>query len=190
MSSIPTTYNGIRFRSRLEAKWAVFFDHLKWRWHYEPLDCNGWIPDFLIETKSNPILVEVKPILKYDPTVTAKIYKAFNLPRPLKEDEEEYSIERWDCEYHFLVCGLAPFEPEYDDYAIGWISDDFDVDFLPAVVTLTDEGKWGLTSGSNGLWFDRVLDIGGKESRAWVGADYLDPLWAAACNETQWRKPR
>lgn len=58
---IPTTYKGIRFRSRLEARWAVFFDLMGWRWDYEPFDTNGWIPDFALTTRRT-ILVEVKPI--------------------------------------------------------------------------------------------------------------------------------
>ena len=33
---IPTLYNGIQFRSRLEAKWAAFFDLLGWEYEYEP----------------------------------------------------------------------------------------------------------------------------------------------------------
>jgi hypothetical protein len=49
IANIPTIYNGVQFRSRLEAKWAAFFDLLGWHWHYEPLDLDGWIPDFLIE---------------------------------------------------------------------------------------------------------------------------------------------
>lgn len=39
--AIPTKYNGINFRSRLEAKWAAFFDLLEWNWEYEPCDFNG-----------------------------------------------------------------------------------------------------------------------------------------------------
>lgn len=34
--AIPTTYAGCKFRSRLEARWAVFFDHLGLTWEYEP----------------------------------------------------------------------------------------------------------------------------------------------------------
>lgn len=34
--AISTTYAGCRFRSRLEARWAVFFDHLGITWDYEP----------------------------------------------------------------------------------------------------------------------------------------------------------
>lgn len=33
---IPTMYKGIQFRSRLEARWAVFFDTLGIEWEYEP----------------------------------------------------------------------------------------------------------------------------------------------------------
>jgi hypothetical protein len=33
---MPTMYSGIKFRSRLEARWAYFFDQLRIRWEYEP----------------------------------------------------------------------------------------------------------------------------------------------------------
>lgn len=36
MKAIETHYAGCRFRSRLEARWAVFFDTLHIEWQYEP----------------------------------------------------------------------------------------------------------------------------------------------------------
>lgn len=36
VTAIQTRYAGHHFRSRLEARWAVFFDHLGIRWQYEP----------------------------------------------------------------------------------------------------------------------------------------------------------
>jgi hypothetical protein len=62
IAAIPTTYNGVNFRSRLEARWAAFFDAAGWRWSYEPVDLDGWIPDFVLHLKE-PIYVEVKPAL-------------------------------------------------------------------------------------------------------------------------------
>lgn len=64
--AIPTEYEGILFRSRLEARTACFFDHLGWDWEYEPkrfILFHGEIytPDFLITTKVDKIWVEVKP---------------------------------------------------------------------------------------------------------------------------------
>jgi len=71
--AIPTTYRGHRFRSRLEARWAAFFDRARWPWAYEPVDLAGWIPDFVLlkdpafahVTADQPIFVEVKPALGY-----------------------------------------------------------------------------------------------------------------------------
>lgn len=49
---IETHYAGCRFRSRLEARWAVAFDAAGWDWEYEPegFAFNGhrYLPDFRI----------------------------------------------------------------------------------------------------------------------------------------------
>lgn len=61
---IETVYNGYRFRSRLEARWAVFFDALGVAWEYEKegfdLGKYGWyLPDFWLPAFD--CFVEVKP---------------------------------------------------------------------------------------------------------------------------------
>jgi hypothetical protein len=59
--SIPTTgIQGIRFRSRIEAQWAEMFTKLGWEWEYEPIELNGYIPDFIIKFPYKHLLVEVK----------------------------------------------------------------------------------------------------------------------------------
>lgn len=69
---IPTRYREGNFRSRLEARWAAFFDRVGWTWIYEPLDLDGWIPDFLVQGAA-PFLVEVGPcILPSDYQVKAE----------------------------------------------------------------------------------------------------------------------
>lgn len=68
-TSHPTWYGAVRFRSRLEARWAAFFDLQGWRWEYEPLDLLGWTPDFRVwlpcqhsECNAHHVLLcEVKP---------------------------------------------------------------------------------------------------------------------------------
>lgn len=61
--AIETRYAGVRFRSRLEARWAVFMDALGVRWEYEPegFDLGGlrYLPDFLLSDLD--CWVEVKP---------------------------------------------------------------------------------------------------------------------------------
>lgn len=63
MKSLPSTYRGVLFRSRLEARWAAYFDHQCIRWVYEPegFDTgNGnYLPDFLLPDLKT--YVEVKP---------------------------------------------------------------------------------------------------------------------------------
>jgi hypothetical protein len=63
-AGIETPYRGHLFRSRLEARWAAMFDLLGWSWTYEPLDCPGYIPDFVLHG-AWPVLVEVKPEFTY-----------------------------------------------------------------------------------------------------------------------------
>lgn len=59
-SGIATEYAGTTFRSRLEARWARFFDLIGWQWEYEPFDADGYVPDFAIIGRSS-LLIEVKP---------------------------------------------------------------------------------------------------------------------------------
>jgi hypothetical protein len=67
MNAIPTLYKSIRFRSRLEARWAAFFDLIKWKWLYEPFDLKGYIPDFIVQFNQNRLLIEVKPLTGPNP---------------------------------------------------------------------------------------------------------------------------
>lgn len=80
----PVTYNGITFKSTLEARWAVFFDEMGIAWEYEPASFNlrrgvKYTPDFRLKNVkwrcpdaheigkvSNEIYVEVKGVNWYD----------------------------------------------------------------------------------------------------------------------------
>ncbi|WP_280215853.1 hypothetical protein [Nocardia cyriacigeorgica] len=64
---IETSYAGYRFRSRTEARWAVFFDTLGITWEYEPqgyvLDGRPYLPDFkLVLPRARVVFAEVKNI--------------------------------------------------------------------------------------------------------------------------------
>jgi len=54
IKAIETIYKGYRFRSRLEARWAVFFDEMGYDWEYESegyelRDGTWYLPDFKIK---------------------------------------------------------------------------------------------------------------------------------------------
>lgn len=63
ITAIETTYAGVVFRSRLEARWAMFFDafHLYWRYEYEgfELPSGRYVPDFWLPELQT--WVEIKP---------------------------------------------------------------------------------------------------------------------------------
>ncbi len=66
IKAIQTRYAGYMFRSRLEARWAVFFDALKLDWAYEPEGFQlpsgtYYLPDFRVIMRDDPVWFEIKP---------------------------------------------------------------------------------------------------------------------------------
>jgi hypothetical protein len=63
IKAIETVYNGYKFRSRLEARWAVFFDAAGIKYEYEPEGFTDgdlcYLPDFYLPDHNT--YVEVKP---------------------------------------------------------------------------------------------------------------------------------
>lgn len=86
VTAINTSYNGYNFRSRLEARWAIFFDQMGVDYVYESegfnLDGIRYLPDFYLpkgiqiygENKSRRnIWLEVKPPIKLSDADNEKI---------------------------------------------------------------------------------------------------------------------
>jgi hypothetical protein len=88
IKAIETSYAGRRFRSRLEARWARFFDHLSIEFDYEPegfeLESGRYLPDFWLPAQQRWVEIKGRPLtdheatLAYDlATVTSKPVLAF-----------------------------------------------------------------------------------------------------------------
>ena len=59
IKAIPTLYRGVKFRSKLEARWAVFFDEMGLSWRYESQAFNlpavgGYLPGGVREACTLP----------------------------------------------------------------------------------------------------------------------------------------
>jgi hypothetical protein len=130
MEAIQTEYQGYKFRSRLEARWAVFFENLGIKWLYEPegfvlSDSTRYLPDFLLPDisidfiKKNGIYLEVKPeAVKYDnkwelfsETTNIPIMLIGDIPYPFLEAGGCYEPFYWphigdlaDGPYLFCEC--------------------------------------------------------------------------------------
>lgn len=166
-------YDGVQFRSRLEARWAAFFDLLTWDWLYEPVDLNGWIPDFSI---FGHVLVEVKPCIE-------------------QKDLEIHTKRIEDSGYSgsALLVGANVFVQEDRNFGpranLGihkdsdWWSDD------GYVATCDDCGKLSYSSayGGYGCWRNGCYDGNPMCSNPDLDVARVQNLWKRAGNLTQWK---
>lgn len=192
-NAIATTYRDFEFRSRLEAKWAAFFDLCGWKWSYEPIDLGGWIPDFALGER--PTLVEIKPFFRID-----------------QYTEAMEKIERSGCQEPVILLGAdATWGAQAGDHyidgpQIGWIYEpmcgfegpvwaDWDLNF-----GFTEgNGKLGLCPMEGG-WHNYVWNRpendrhANKWSRVSIRPDEIEEQlvkkWAYACNISKWVKVR
>lgn len=126
--AIETRYKGYRFRSRLEARWAVFFDALGLRWEYEPEGYNlgeagYYLPDFFLPDLGGGTWVEVKP----DGATTTSADAA-----------KWIALAKKTAHPILLAVGVPGDRYEYDHFdpawagqGIGWLEVTWDMKYLP-----------------------------------------------------------
>ena len=200
MKGIPTTYRDVQFRSRLEAKWARFFDLVGWKWEYEPFDCDGWIPDFALIGKSQMMLVEVKPIDRFDQASADKIDRASTKHEvllvgvgPQLESLEGHPRSprvlgwmkeaQWYCDSsEAFARGECPVGSG-KECSQGCLYDKrcFSRKWVDALLIKRGDSAGILSWGYGG---DRIS--GGDEKHEWFSSDWIQNMWARAGNTTQW----
>lgn len=116
IKAIPTLYRGVTFRSRLEARWAAFFDLAGFGWDYEPIDLDGWCPDFRIDTTVGSVFAEIKPVplRALDPPTL----RSRTLP---SDDSFDKARKHWRHVW-VLLLGAEP-QDDSDYFAIGSLMD-------------------------------------------------------------------
>ncbi|WP_097082093.1 hypothetical protein [Rhodobacter sp. JA431] len=105
---MPTVFDGVTYRSRTEARWAVFFDRLGVSFEYEPRqiqlsDGRVYTPDFYI--KDFDVFVEVKPdnreiileeadkaLLLYEMKISKSVWLVMGAPDPKRRNVLDFSI--------------------------------------------------------------------------------------------------
>ena len=126
--AIETHYNGYRFRSRLEARWAVFFDAAGIKYEYEPQgfeleDGTRYLPDFYLPEYD--YYVEVKPprdnafedIERASMFVGSGINKLLilgNIPKKTSVDVYHYPVMYYNTFYEMVIMTLVCFIPWLD----------------------------------------------------------------------------
>lgn len=114
IAPIQTYYNGYHFRSRLEARWAVFFDEIGVEYEYEPegfktSDGTCYLPDFKLynvggrNSYSDILWVEVKGVLTKE-----------DLNKIKKFNNYHDSNGEWVIENPIFIVGDIPYVPTTD----------------------------------------------------------------------------
>lgn len=194
---IPTSYAGTRFRSRLEGRWAAFFDLLGWRWVYEPFDTAGWIPDFLIDGAA-PFLVEIgpcevwseyhdkatKPLAAYPPVLAYCERIAHETCR----HDDTYVVSDAPARMTLVLGTLPVIESPYG-LALGLLTTN-------GFEAGTCHGMWSVCATCGGL---SIVPAGGSQVHHPCGhwgtpqppyEPELFGLWNQAANPVQWRGRR
>jgi len=109
IKAIETVYDGYRFRSRLEARWAVFFNTLQIKYEYEKegFDIDGlwYLPDFYLPDYS--MWIEIKP-------------ESF----VFGSDEKINAFTKATDDTFLLICGI-PKENRYTIRLLSGLHEDF-----------------------------------------------------------------
>lgn len=171
---IPTLYRGVRFRSRLEARWARFFGALGWGWAYEPFDLAGYVPDFVLALDGGELLLEVKPALTL---------------AELGEHRAKIEASGWASEA--LIVGADLFEPGHVNPIVGLLGErepgpDGELCWLWGAARLFSCLSCGQPSvlSEAGSWRCRVCGAVDGHLGTFTGAV---EAWRESGNRVQWR---
>ena len=118
VKAIDTEYNGHRFRSRLEARWAVFFDSLgvKYQYELEGFDLDGvyylpdfWLPHITPELAAQGwgLWVEIKP----RPISEDELKKVVALVEKSGHNALVFQGDPWPDKYSVLKISGTHFQP-------------------------------------------------------------------------------
>ena len=191
IAAIPTVYRGRAYRSRLEARWAAFFDRLGLVAEYEPFDLGVWSPDFLLtEIKT---LVEIKPITEFDAKTWKKMLAACKRRRLLSGENQINAL---------FLSMVAPVHSEEGIVQLGWVAmpwHDQAAKALPAYVAWMKHASKPLfiadiaamtaggfcTTDTEIAWSaDNLSELVDTMPTAYC--DYTMEQWAAATSDVQW----
>jgi hypothetical protein len=175
IAAIPTRYAGTLFRSRLEAKWAAFFDLLRWPWEYEPIDLNGYIPDFIISFKT-PLLVEIKPETAIEHRLKIES-SGWQSPAMVVGSSVRYDDGRWLPE----IGDMGEWAFLEDRY--GWLWG------TAGMFVCKSCRKWSV--------LDQEMSFHCRACGGYEGSSHVDSstperavaMWREAGNTVQWRSP-
>ena len=200
MAAIPTVGpRDVVFRSRIEAKWAHIFEMLGWDWEYEPIDLNGYIPDFILNGEV-PILVEIKGELdiwstfethrnKIEASGWTGNYMILGATYEKKFAIVEHDGDIMDDGVNIGICGIIGDDTHWR----GWRRNGHSVSVSKALLSrriyCTGEVEYMISNrGSTHLC--RNFNLLRQASVNNLTVAIFDKMWVKAGNLVQWKAPK
>lgn len=168
IKAIPTVYRGRRYRSRLVARWAAYFDLLGFNHEYEPCDFGHWSPDFALWVRrpNFPVFVEVKPIDDWHRETARKMSDAC----PMGTSD-------------ILLLGKQPtFSDGWEMF--GWLGQpgQYETNWTEGLMTVDALGRFDVQPNGNDFCQETLL----RETITQVSPCNTNYLWVEAGNLVQW----
>ncbi|MDJ0599551.1 MAG: hypothetical protein QNJ37_11995 [Crocosphaera sp.] len=184
INPIETVYKGIRFRSRLEARWAVFLDTLNFKFVYEPdgYDLNGtwylpdfWVPDWKAFLEIKPQQPTKEQMDKCQSLSTLTSYRVLliagqpwideytvflfepELSNQLEdEDNEEKNDEDHAPDFTWTPLGFAQ---DRKDERVIWLcsEDEYGCEGTSLYFPPEPHPRWGEKNPLTGEWANRII---------------------------------
>ena len=187
-------YDGINFRSKLEARWYFFMKNLGWNIEYEPHMENivGWIPDFLILGDGTKILVEVKPF---------QTFSDFNSDYALQTIEKiKNSLQNIKIDAILLVGSSLNLKPATCGGGFSFIGGKIirrfsnNIEFYNDNFSYTDRpgGNFRVGVCDEDIWYHDVINDNhdGGYDLSEENKDFIYECWNRAGSKLQWKPER
>ena len=188
IQAIQTEYKGYKFRSRLEARWAVFFDALDVRWEYEKEgyefdDGTKYLPDFWLPKFE--LFIEVKGM---DPSEN-ELHKV-----KLLREQSGHDVA--------LVIGIPPeVKIQWNGVREKYVTFDDAAYYIPMSsdpesllpIKDYDETFGGKVCcpicGSDNVHFEKPIFLESDDYKAWFGRGnaIFIPMWCEESHNWVWR---
>ena len=172
-AGIPTSWNGITYRSRLEAKWAILMHRIGWRAEYEAIDGSYYIPDFIIQG-ANPIGLEIK-----DEIMWQKLHD--------HADKVDGGMsQHWSGV--LLIVGVTNLLGDPRDQCVGIVRN------TSNLRSIWMPSQWTRCRVCRGIAIydsqsERLAPCGHRAEGGLIYVEGLEQVWNQICNATQWKPP-
>lgn len=205
IKAIETEYKGIKFKSKLEAHWAVFFDECGIVWEYEPEgfeldDGVRYLPDFLLHNvvtdiyhpEPEDIYVEVKGLMERDDIKKIKKF-VYGSNEEIKENlykqidfwlevygEDGLEIPKlpYVIQNKLLIVGKMPLKKDFENLN-EWLNENYGEKNLTSIRKYGNRAIYSYRTITNeyALKDSKIIPLtNGKGELAIVPADWVKDL--------------